>query len=181
MKPGVLEIDGCVVASKSAKVSGGGIFHIGGMALSGTTISGNSSVDGGGIADMAQYHSNTAYPYPVIADLSNCTISANSAKSAGGGILNLGTLSLTDCTVSANSAKQGGGGAISTEEAIITLTNDTLTANRTTATGEFAAALGTITSVGNIFLYNTFSQGDDHQAGACTVHTPPRRWQHHHF
>ncbi len=82
-------------------------MNIGEMNLSDCTISGNSSLNGGGIADMAQLISRSSSPYPAISSLSDCTVSGNSATTYGGGIENEGSLTLTDCTVSGNSAAKG--------------------------------------------------------------------------
>ncbi len=43
------------------------------------------------------------------ANLTDCTVSGNSAQSAGGGVYNPGTANLTACTLSGNSASDGGG------------------------------------------------------------------------
>ena len=107
--PDLLTLDDCTLSANSATLAGGGIFNNGTVALTGCIISGNSAVNGGGIADMARYASNTFANYPAGATLSDCTVSGNSAASYGGGIENEGTLTLTGCTISGNSAKVGGG------------------------------------------------------------------------
>ena len=107
----------CVISANSAIAVGGGIpngfgggiFNNGEVILSECTVSGNSARTGAGIADICQYHSNTAALYLAISSLSDCTVTGNSATSYGGGMENEGTLTLTDCTVSGNSAANGGG------------------------------------------------------------------------
>ena len=57
--------------------------------LTGSTVSGNHSINGGGITAGT-------------ATLTNCTVSGNTAGTDGGGI-NATTANLTNCTVSGNS------------------------------------------------------------------------------
>ena len=63
-------------------------------------ISGNTATgDGGGVE-----------VFVATSNLSNCTISGNTAGRNGGGALSYGTMNLSDCTVSSNSAANYGGG-----------------------------------------------------------------------
>jgi hypothetical protein len=92
---------------------GGGIDNEGTLAVSGCTLSGNSSGGGGGIANYAAL------------TISGSTVSGNSAT-GGGGILNWygGTLTVTGCTLSNNSAGIDGGGAIfNNGELAVTISN----------------------------------------------------------
>jgi hypothetical protein len=68
---------------------GGGIYNTGMMTLSDCTLSGNSAFQGGGI-----YNLNNG-----TMEVSNCTVSGNSAGNSGGGVFNLGAL-----TIDGNSA-----------------------------------------------------------------------------
>jgi hypothetical protein len=60
--------------------------------------------------------------------LTNCTLSRNSAD-FGGGIFNLGTVTLTNSTLSGNLVFQGYGGGIYNGFGFVTLTNCTLSGN----------------------------------------------------
>ncbi len=168
--PGALSFDGCILSGNSATDAGGGIFNIGGMTLTNSTISGNTALSGGGIADMSQDSSNTASPYPSIGTLTDCTVSGNSATSYGGGVLNQGTLTLTDSTVSGNTAKEGGGianpilsqahlyryaygPAIANSQA--TITGSSIVSNSATAYGGGIENQGALTLTGSTLSGNT--------------------------
>src|SRR5262249_53572104 len=90
--------------------SGGGIYNLGTMTLSGCTVSDNipdliqsTFFQGGGIYNLGTM------------TLSGCTVSDNSTyqpgtiTGQGGGIYNDGTMTLSGCTVTGNTAYAGGG------------------------------------------------------------------------
>ncbi len=109
----VFQIDSGVMATLSgltitggsaSNLGGGGVINFGAVALSNSTISGNTDTNFGGGLD----NYGTAY-------LTGCTISGNSAGSLGGGLENfnangVANLTLSDCTISGNTAGSGGGG-----------------------------------------------------------------------
>lgn len=84
-------------------------------------ISGNQAKDGGGLYLCPNAYDNDNGGN--LLELSNCTISGNTATSSGGGILfcpthnsnddKITTLNLTNCTISSNTATQMGGGIYS--------------------------------------------------------------------
>ncbi len=63
--------------------------------------------------------------------LNNLTV-ANGRGAAGGGIANLGTLTVTDSTLSGNSANYSGGGGIWNNGGTVTVANSTLSGNSST-------------------------------------------------
>jgi len=86
--------------------------------ITGITISGSNSFNGGGIENFAG-----------IITITNCTISGNTAENVGGGICNhSGSITIIDSTISGNSADNKGGG-IYNDEGNITITNSTITNN----------------------------------------------------
>ena len=57
----------------------------------------------------------------VTASISGLTITGGSVIGNGGGLVNLGTITLTDCTISSNSAAGDGGGLFNSGTATLTL------------------------------------------------------------
>ncbi len=128
---GDLTINACTIAGSSSN-SGGGIYNNGGdpgayLTITGSTISGNSTLDGfgGGIFDgggvvnitNSAITNNSSGNGPGggictlgVTHITNSTISGNTSGSgSGGGIEYRGSLYLTNCTISNNSAGDGGG------------------------------------------------------------------------
>jgi hypothetical protein len=105
---GDLTLVECVLSNNEATrtmfAAGGAIYsQLGTLTLERTTVAGNVSLSGGGLAQFGGMFMAT-----------NCTIAGNRASGAnagdGGGIYNLdGSVLLTACTVSGNSAEFGGG------------------------------------------------------------------------
>ena len=89
------------------------------LSVVGSTISGNTAVNGGGIANGG----------PDSLSLTNDTITGNSVTGDGGGLYNYGTAMLTACTVSGNSAGAGGGLYNIGASAVATLTDTIIAAN----------------------------------------------------
>ena len=99
--------------------SGGGIANYGGtLTITNSTVSGNSTLTGGGV-----YNSGTA-------TLTHSTVSGNSGGflryGSAGGVYNSGTLTLTNSTVSDNDSRGDGG---ITNSGTLTLTNSTVSGN----------------------------------------------------
>jgi predicted outer membrane repeat protein len=130
---------------------GGGINNQGTLALTDSTVSGNTAYGsyayGGGIGSYGTL------------TLINSTVSGNTAGH-GGGIWSKGTLTLTDSTVSGNTAtgtySQGGGGIW--HEGTLTLTNSTVSGN----TGDYGGGIyngGTLTLTNSTVSGNTADSG----------------------
>ena len=95
-------LSGLTITGGSTIGGGGGLYNQGTATLTDCTISGNSADSGGGLDN----------PSTATLTLTDCTISGNSARYDGGGECrhgHLGTATLTDCTISGNSAGSGGG------------------------------------------------------------------------
>ena len=103
------------LSGNSATTLGGAIFsETGPMQIDGSSISGNTAHEGGGI-----------YSKGDVATLTNVTISGNSATTLGGGINNnAGNLNATNVTITDNSAATGSGihrsgGTVSMQNSIV--------------------------------------------------------------
>ena len=116
--------------------------------ISGLTIRhGNSPTDGGGIfndvsstltVSRSTVTANSAYSGGGIYNLgtltiSDSTVSHNTAQFVGGGIRNRGELSLINATISGNRTEEAGAGISS--DATLSVTNSTVTDNRTASRG----------------------------------------------
>ena len=124
--------------------------------LTGLTISGGASEDGGGI-----YNAGTL-------TVANSTIDDNSAYSSyedtyGGGIYNAGTLTVTNSTIDNNSVYIGGGGGIY-NAGTLTVTNSTIGNNFNG--GIYNAGTLTVT---NSTIDNNDGDGISSPAGTLTV------------
>jgi CSLREA domain-containing protein len=120
---GVVAISGVTIQNGYTDRYGGGISNDygGDLALTDSTVSGNTAYYGGGIWNYSYYGNLT---------LTNSTVNNNTANGFGGGIWSFspyGDLALTDSTVSGNTAYSGGG--INSWSADLTLTNSTVSGN----------------------------------------------------
>ena len=136
-----------IAPSAGVSISGGNrtnIFNVASRTtanLTGLTITGGHNFYGGGIDVFGG----------AAANLSNCTVSGNSADAYGGAIFceDTGKLTLTDSTISGNSAEQGGGIFSHNTNSSISLSNSTVNGNIGTqeAGGIFAGGQFTMTNV----------------------------------
>jgi fibronectin-binding autotransporter adhesin len=130
--PGTLTLNACTVSGNSSHYGGGGLYNdgTGAMTLTGCTLSGNTARGGGGAILNASTNTtltltgctvwgNTAAQGGGIDNSGGSTVTINAGtvasnsaalKYGGGGIDNLGTMTLSDLTVSGNSSHYGGGG-----------------------------------------------------------------------
>jgi len=149
---GVLSVGGLVNASVSyltisggsATVvgrasDGGGIDNSGKLTVTGSTVSNNAAINGGGIAN--ELTGNLT--------LIGSTV-ANNSGTSGGGIYNAGTLSMTNSTVAGNAAFEAGGGIFS--GGILTAVNSTIAYNSVFVGG---VGGGLEASTPTAALYNT--------------------------
>ncbi len=107
---------------------GGGIFNIGNLKITASTVSNNSAFANG----LSRYFPD---PYP----------------SYGGGIYNLGSVAITDSTISDNSAADGGGVSNSGN---FSLTNSTVSGNSVYFRGGGIYNSGTLTLINNTITNN---------------------------
>ncbi len=152
---GTLTINNCVISNNVAGTSGGGgIYNVGALTLSNTTLTGNSTgatTDGGGLYNLT---SSTA-------TVTNCTFSSNVAGgtgqsgSQGGAIFNSGTITLNSSTFNANTAGSDAGGFFTDGTATITFC--AFTNNVSGADGGALHATGALTISNSLVAGNTAS------------------------
>ncbi len=109
MLANVIIIGNVVTNTFGSATYGGGIENYGTLTLTNSTLSGNLATGNFGGLSFGGGLYNNFYTSQDTATVINSTLSGNSAY-AGGGILNVGTLTLTNSTLSANSATSTGGG-----------------------------------------------------------------------
>jgi len=162
------------IISGNGQNKGGGIFNNQGvLTLTNSTVSGNTTGNqGGGISSNgagstltvtnSTISGNTANSYggaistDNLANISNTTISGNSAGK-GGGIHNTGTINLSSSTVSGNSAKYGGG---INNLTTATITNSTISGNSATFGGAiYNNGTSTATITNSTISNNTATNG----------------------
>src|SRR5262249_21605222 len=110
--------------------TGGGIDNIGVLAVTNSTLAGNSAFDGGAITN------NLASTLT----LTNSTLAGNSVSVDGGAILNSGTLALTNRTLAPNTASALGG-AIVNSGGTATIGNMLIAGNTAPAAPDVAGGL----------------------------------------
>src|SRR5439155_997779 len=121
-----LSLEGLTVAN-GVEIDGGGIFNAGMLAITNSTLSGNSTLFGPFGSDFAGRGVYNSWTLTV----TNTTFSGNGTPFQGGGIYNYagGNLSLTNSTFSGNSASDGGGGICNV--GMLTVAFSTLSGNST--------------------------------------------------
>ncbi len=140
---GVLTLRGNSSISGSTNVFGGAVYNIGTLILQdNSTISNNSGGAGGGVF-------NSTYATLILQD--DSSISNNTATSQGGGVYNVGSLTLQDnSSISGNTASSGGG---VDNRSDITLEGNSSVSNNTASNGSG----GGIDNNGSIALTGTSS------------------------
>ena len=151
---GTLTLTGCTLERNSASDYGGGVSNgaQGTLTLTGCTLDGNSSQDyGGGVSND---NSGTLR-------LTGCTLTGNSSQNYGGGVYNgnSGTLTLTGCTLEGNSSQNFGGGVLNDQTGTLTQTGCTLTGNTGGNGGGGVYNFGTLTLTDDILYGDTSSRG----------------------
>ncbi len=139
---GTLAITNSTISGNSLD---GGIFNEGTLTVTDCTISGNSSGYGGGIRNDGTL------------TLTDSTLSGNTA-SYGGGIFNNGAMTLKNCTISGNAAGVGGGGIDNNSDNGTTTPANTTLANTIVAINTAptqADIYGSVTSKGYNLIGNS--------------------------
>jgi hypothetical protein len=141
-----VSISGLTIANGYSNYMGGGIYNVGKLTVSNSTLSSNSASNGGGIFNQGTL------------TVSNSTLSGNSASNDGGGIYNNGgTLTVSNSTFSGNSASTYSGG-IGNPIGTVTVSNSTFSGNSASDGGGIVSG-GTLTVSNSTFFGNTTKYG----------------------
>lgn len=131
-----------VVLSGNSALNGSGIYSAGSLTISDSSITGNSSLNGG-VGGGVFVGAGTLV-------MDSSTISGNSAAAGAGGLMNAGSLEAFNSTFSGNSITVAGDGGGISNSGTLTLLNSTVAGNTTTAGGNGAGIHNTGTlAIGN--------------------------------
>jgi len=152
----------------STIIDGGGVDRVLDIDPSGVGVSvtiANLTVRGGG-SSSAPGPAGGGIRNLGTLSLSNVTLTANSSGINGGGLLNLGTLTLTNTTVSGNTAGTDGGGIYNSGGRTLTITASTVSGNSANGAGRSG---GGIFNAGAAALTNVTVSGNSANNGGGGV------------
>ena len=126
-------------------------------------LNNNIDLDGPGVSALTVQRDASAVPFSIFTvdsgatvSLSGMTIAGGSAPISGGGIYNLGTLTVISSTFSNNSANIGFGGGVDSFGGTLTVIDSTFTDNSSLAGGGLSAErVATATVIGSTFANNS--------------------------
>ena len=148
---GTLVLSGSIVSANKA-AEGAGLFNVGTLTISQTSISNNAATGHGG----GLYNAGMA---TIIAS----TLSGNAAYGDGGGIYNESTVLLTNCTISGNTASVQGGGVFNSPTAVSTLASCTIADNSAQSDG----VASTTTKLGLETQVNSSAAGSQYESAVA--------------
>jgi len=158
---GTLTMTESTVSKNSAEQDGGGVYNLpnGTLALWSSTLRENvCNRDGGGV------YNHASAPVQVL----NCTISGNGGQS-GGGVANLGTITVAHTTISTNTASQRGGGFFESSADTATFQHTIIAGNEASEGAEVALASE---ASANANSYNLFGHAGLSDAVAFSGFSP---------
>jgi hypothetical protein len=155
------DINALTITGGAPSGAGGGIFNLGSLSLSNSTVTGNSAVNGGGISNGGTM------------TMSGDTVTSNTATDPGGGygggVFNEGHLTIINCTIAANAAHQGGG--IANYYQVLDVVNSTVASNTVTGAGADGGGIFTNAQLAllNTIVYNPNSGASTHNEVLGTI------------
>jgi CSLREA domain-containing protein len=155
---GTLKVTNSSISGNSASGLAGGIYNFGGtLTVTNSIISGNSAnVGGSGISSTGT------------TTVTNSTFSGNTTPGGGSGISNSGTLNVTKSTFSGNSASVGGSGI--SNSGTLTVTQSTFSGNTTPGGGAGVSNSGTLNITNSTYSGNSAQFGGGiYQVGASAT------------
>jgi CSLREA domain-containing protein len=142
-----LTVKNSIVIGNSS-VSSGGIDNRGTLDMSNSTVSGNSTGNGGG--GVRNFGGGTA----TIADSSISGNRVTTIFGDGGGINNFGSMTVVNSTISGNSLGFSGNGGGIFNSNVLTLTNSTITNNSANNAGGIDNAIGSTLNINSSTISN---------------------------
>ena len=169
-----LTMTSCTISGNITNGDGGGVFNSNGgkVAISNSIIADNSANrissgfiggDGGGISNS----------FGSLMTVTNTTISSNHATGAtgGGGILNIGTMTVTNSTLHSNAGSIGNGGSVGAGSGSGIYNSGTLTVTNTTISGHSGAKFGGgLANAGTATTINSTISGNSSFGGGGGVY-----------
>ena len=149
---GALVVSNSIISNNNSSFTGGGIYNgtTGTITIQNSTLSGNSAVDdGGGIYNDGYYWNERG-----LVIINHSILINNHTESDGCAIFNYGSLEITDSTLSGNSADDRAGAILETGYGMITISNSTLSDN-TALNGGGIHTFGEVSITGNDFIGNS--------------------------
>jgi len=138
-----------VVAGNTAPALGGGILDQGTLALRNVRVTGNTALNGGGLAVVAAH-----------ATVSFSVLAGNSASNNGGAVFNVGDLSVDHSRLDGNTAQAEGGGVDAQRSTTTRISSTIVARNRAGGLGGgFADLGGTMVLTGDRVVLNRGSAG----------------------
>ncbi|MBQ3334220.1 MAG: hypothetical protein IJG85_01250 [Eubacteriaceae bacterium] len=140
---GTFSMTGGSITENHADNGEGGGVYVGApdASITGGTITNNTAKNGAGVS------------VHVACNMTNCTISDNTATGEGGGVWSNSSLTLSSNTIQKNEAYNGGGAYISS--GLCTMSGDTITGNQSTYDGGGVYAIGAFTMESGTISNNT--------------------------
>ncbi|MGO9914062.1 MAG: choice-of-anchor Q domain-containing protein [Isosphaeraceae bacterium] len=145
---GSLTVANTTLTGNTATGAGGGIDGLGALALNQSTVSANKAGSGGGIAIGNQ----------ATGTITDSNLTGNSATTLGGGVFNLGALTVTRSTFSTNAGPTGGA-IYNSGVGALGLTNSTLANNTAATAGAGIYNLAGLTAVNTTIADNSVTAG----------------------
>ena len=101
----VLFITDCTISGNSTGINGGGVYNVGFVHLTSSTVSGNTAM---GINDLEGWGDGAGIYNGSSMTITNSTLSNNNSTRSGGAVSNRGSLTIRHSTLSGNNAFKGG-------------------------------------------------------------------------
>ncbi|HYG98895.1 MAG TPA: MBG domain-containing protein [Terriglobales bacterium] len=149
---GTLTLSNCTLSENASSSLGGAIYNTGQLTAERCTFSSNSAMLAG-----ALFNSTGAS-----ATVHGCTVKSNTANAAAGGFWNGGQLAVVNSTITGNSARGDGGGILNSAGSTLIVSNVTVVNNFTNGSGGGIANQGVgAIIVNSIVAANAGTAGSD--------------------